>query len=382
MQRKAKQWRKWSIGWSLTIGFASRVGAQVPIGDGVEAIYYKGTNFERMLMRRREATISDENWGRKGPLSRVPAEFFSVRWTGWLVPPISGRYMLYFSADDGVRIWLDDKLVLDEWSIHPVEKFSIIVQLRAKQPYKIRVDYFQSIIHTRARLTWVAPIRPEQTSWRNVWGLRASVPKETVIPTRYLFTRLPGNLIPKPSLVVASSVALSKPKFPPKAIHQLTQPPQRGRSTNQSFTQKSISLVSRRISHKANKIIPPDSMSGNRVAQLNAGREVILPELHFDQGQATLLPAARAVLDELAIALHNQPALRLEVQGHTDNQGNAELNRQLSQQRAETVCLYLIAHGVNSELLWPVGYGGTRPVADNDKPYLRTLNRRVVLVRR
>ena len=61
--------------------------------------------------------------------------------------------------------------------------------------------------------------------------------------------------------------------------------------------------------------------------------------------------------------------------------GSAELNRQLSQQRAEVVCLYLTAHGVATAQLRPVGYGGTQPVADNTDPAQRPQNRRVVLRR-
>ena len=59
------------------------------------------------------------------------------------------------------------------------------------------------------------------------------------------------------------------------------------------------------------------------------------------------------------------------MQGHTDNVGSAELNRQFSQQRAEAVCLYLAAHGVGPAQLRPMGYGGTQPVADNADPTQR-----------
>ena len=120
--------------------------------------------------------------------------------------------------------------------------------------------------------------------------------------------------------------------------------------------------------------------AGAWVAQLSAGQEITLPELLFEQGQTVLPPTARVALDALAAALQDQPSLRLAVQGHTDNQGNAELNRQLSQLRAEKVCLYLTAHGVAAERLRPIGYGGTRPVADNADPAQRPRNRRVVLV--
>ena len=106
-----------------------------------------------------------------------------------------------------------------------------------------------------------------------------------------------------------------------------------------------------------------------------------LPDLFFAQGQASLLPGTRAALDKVAGVLGPRPGLRLEVQGHTDNVGNAELNRQLSQQRAEAVCLYLTAHGVSTAQLRPVGYGGSQPVADNADPAQRPRNRRVVLRR-
>jgi len=113
--------------------------------------------------------------------------------------------------------------------------------------------------------------------------------------------------------------------------------------------------------------------------RLAGGQAVVLRALYFEQGRAGLRPAARAALDTLAAALTARPALRLEVQGHTDNQGDSTLNRRLSAARAEAVCRYLAAHGVAAARLRAVGYGGTRPVADNEQPAERPRNRRVVL---
>jgi outer membrane protein OmpA-like peptidoglycan-associated protein len=106
---------------------------------------------------------------------------------------------------------------------------------------------------------------------------------------------------------------------------------------------------------------------------------VTLRALYFEQGQAGLLPAVRASLDTLALALASRPALRLQVQGHTDNQGDPAINRQLSQRRAEAVCRYLQAHGIAPYRLQPLGLGGSQPVADNAIPSERPRNRRVVL---
>ena len=110
------------------------------------------------------------------------------------------------------------------------------------------------------------------------------------------------------------------------------------------------------------------------------GAAVTLPNLYFGQSTAELLPASRPVLDELAQTLRRQPALRLEIVGHTDNVGDAARNRLLSQQRARVVRRYLVQQGIDSLRLTAVGYGGAYPVADNRNPELRPRNRRVEVV--
>jgi outer membrane protein OmpA-like peptidoglycan-associated protein len=79
--------------------------------------------------------------------------------------------------------------------------------------------------------------------------------------------------------------------------------------------------------------------------------------------------------------LKANPELKLEVQGHTDNQGNDDYNLKLSQKRAETVAAYLQLFGIDSGRLTPKGFGETKPVATNDTEDGRTRNRRVELVK-
>jgi outer membrane protein OmpA-like peptidoglycan-associated protein len=114
--------------------------------------------------------------------------------------------------------------------------------------------------------------------------------------------------------------------------------------------------------------------------RLASGQALTLRALYFEQGKADLLPPVQTSLDTLARALHSRPTLRLEVQGHTDNQGDPAVNQLLSRRRAEAVCHYLAGRGVASTRLHAVGYGGSRPVADNHQPDLRPRNRRVVLL--
>ena len=113
---------------------------------------------------------------------------------------------------------------------------------------------------------------------------------------------------------------------------------------------------------------------------LSRGTTVTLPNLYFTQSTASLLPTSRPVLNSLARTLRAQPALRLEIAGHTDNVGEPALNLHLSEKRAQVVRRYLVQQGIDSARLLARGYGGTRPVADNHDPQQRKRNRRVEVV--
>ncbi len=101
----------------------------------------------------------------------------------------------------------------------------------------------------------------------------------------------------------------------------------------------------------------------------------------FPTGKAELLPSARAKLDDVAKELGIQdPTSRIEVEGHTDAQGRAPANLELSQRRADTVRDYLVAHGIAAERVTAQGFGANQPVADNSTPEGRAANRRVEIV--
>jgi outer membrane protein OmpA-like peptidoglycan-associated protein len=104
-----------------------------------------------------------------------------------------------------------------------------------------------------------------------------------------------------------------------------------------------------------------------------------LDDVHFEVGKSTITEASRRSLDEVLVVMKKLPALRLEVQGHTDSDGPLQRNMDLSQQRAESVCDYLVALGVPRDRLVPIGYGPARPIAPNDSPQGKSLNRRVMI---
>jgi outer membrane protein OmpA-like peptidoglycan-associated protein len=101
----------------------------------------------------------------------------------------------------------------------------------------------------------------------------------------------------------------------------------------------------------------------------------------FASAKSDLLPAAQVKLNDVATALIKEdPLSKMVVEGHTDSQGGAEYNQELSQRRAEAVRAYLVSRGIASDRITSQGLGMTRAVADNASPEGRANNRRVEIV--
>jgi OmpA-OmpF porin, OOP family len=102
--------------------------------------------------------------------------------------------------------------------------------------------------------------------------------------------------------------------------------------------------------------------------------------VYFDTNRATIKPVSFALLNDVGQALADNPELQVEVQGHTDSQGDDGFNLKLSQRRAEAVRTYLIKRGVTADRMQPKGHGETVPLADNRTATGRAQNRRVEFV--
>jgi len=117
--------------------------------------------------------------------------------------------------------------------------------------------------------------------------------------------------------------------------------------------------------------------------QLAKTGSVALEGITFDTGKAVVSPESKTVLDQIGALLAKDAALKLEIQGHTDNVGAPTANLTLSQQRADAVKKYLVdTHGVAAARLTTAGFGDTKPVADNRTDEGRAKNRRVELHRK
>lgn len=104
--------------------------------------------------------------------------------------------------------------------------------------------------------------------------------------------------------------------------------------------------------------------------------------INFDLDKATLRPDAQPVIEEITKLLTNDPALKLSIEGHTDNTGDAAHNRTLSAARARSVLGALVGAGIDPARLASTGHGADKPMADNATDDGRAKNRRVELVRR
>jgi outer membrane protein OmpA-like peptidoglycan-associated protein len=111
------------------------------------------------------------------------------------------------------------------------------------------------------------------------------------------------------------------------------------------------------------------------------GTILSMSDILFETGRADLKPELRENLSAIGAILQSLlTESEVTVEGHTDNVGTAEFNQRLSEQRANAVMQYLIERGINAERLEAVGYGFSRPVADNETDEGRARNRRVELV--
>ena len=114
---------------------------------------------------------------------------------------------------------------------------------------------------------------------------------------------------------------------------------------------------------------------------LEVKRRYDLYGIHFETGEAAIQPESQSLLDDIAAVMKQFPDWRLEIVGHTDAAGDPAQNESLSRARADAVVAALVQRGIDAGRLVPQGMGEAQPVASNDTPEGRALNRRVELVR-
>jgi alpha-D-xyloside xylohydrolase len=144
---------------------SSEVGHAIPASaleapDGTTGVlqgdYFADTTLTRLAATHKDPSV-ELDWGQGSPLPGVPADQFSVRWTGRLRAPETGEYELATVADDGVRLWVDGKLLIDDWNQHAPEYHSGRISLVAGKEYDLKLEYYDEILGASVKLRWTRP---------------------------------------------------------------------------------------------------------------------------------------------------------------------------------------------------------------------------------
>lgn len=158
---------------------------RTPQGEpGLALSYFDGMAFERPASTTVDGTV-DHDWP-PPPLGSLPPGLqrltqFSARWEGRLIAPEAGEYEIGLEGDDGYRLWLDDRLVVEDWKNGPPRYQGTRLRLAAGQTLKLRIDFYQDAHGRKLRLAWRTPAQ-----------LRALATAAKQLDTRQA-TRLPAG---------------------------------------------------------------------------------------------------------------------------------------------------------------------------------------------
>ena len=131
----------------------------------VKGEFFANMNLEGPPVLRRSETDVNFDWGMNNPAPGIPADQFSARWTGKLVPTVSGKYRFGAIADDGARIYLDGKLIAEDWNDHAPATITGEVTLEAGKSYDFKMDYYENKIGAVAKLAWQPPVVKTETPY-------------------------------------------------------------------------------------------------------------------------------------------------------------------------------------------------------------------------
>lgn len=171
---------------SHIIHITDGVLAEESTGNGLRGEYFDGMTLSDKKAERVDPTVNF-NWGNGGPFPEVGSDGYSERWTGWVMPSHSETYTFYTNSDDGVRLWVDGNLIIDNWTLHSPTEDSGTAVLTADQPVSIRLEHYESGGSSLIELRWSS----------------ASTAK-SIVPQGSLFSEEPDPIPAEPALDFAT----------------------------------------------------------------------------------------------------------------------------------------------------------------------------------
>jgi hypothetical protein len=125
-------------------------------GSGLKGEYYKDTKLETLVLTREDPGINF-NWVAGSPDKLVPADNFSIRWTGEFEVPFTANWTFTANCDDCVRLWVNEQLLFDKWGQQGGVEWTGSIDLVAGQKYGIMLEYYENSGDARAILYWSTP---------------------------------------------------------------------------------------------------------------------------------------------------------------------------------------------------------------------------------
>ncbi len=316
--------------------------------SGLVGEYYDGENFNTKIMTRTDAKI-DFNWGLDAPQRGMDAQHFSIRWHGKLTAPVSGDYLFQAKVDDGIRLWIDDKRVIDAWGLNDAVQFKGNIYLNAGQSYELKVEYYNGLLNSLVQIRWK---RPDKKSIFD-----ALVDNSEVIPSTYFSMPNPPKLVTtSPTPQPKKEIKKTKPVAPKPVVKKPT-PVVAAPSSPSAAAKKQAEETA--IVEKIKRELEPQF-------------------IYFVQSSNEILPTSQKNLEDWVQYLRRMPSSTLQIQGYTDALGDQKMNLTLSEQRAKAVANYLTEQGIAESRLTIKGLGGSQPFFKQPKTEKeRSLNRRV-----
>jgi glucose/arabinose dehydrogenase/PKD repeat protein len=124
-----------------------------PYVSGLLGRYFQGIDLSNQVTSRVDSTL-DFNWGTGSPSPQVPSDQFSVRWVGEVQPQFTKTYTFFTQTDDGVRLWINNQLLVDQWHNQALTEWSGNIALTAGTWYPVKMEYYEDGGDAGAYLLW------------------------------------------------------------------------------------------------------------------------------------------------------------------------------------------------------------------------------------
>ncbi len=159
---KARGFKAGFVQSSVTVATLLNSSA-VGNGTGLKGSYFSNQSktFNGTPTLARTDAVVNFNWGTGAPDPSVSADNFTVRWTGSVQAPLSDTYTFYTTADDGVRLWINGQLLIDNWVDQSATERSGSITLLARQRYDVKMEYYENGGDAVATLAWSTPSMPK-----------------------------------------------------------------------------------------------------------------------------------------------------------------------------------------------------------------------------